>query len=58
MGTYAKASHVPVLSKLAAAEEQLQYLLDHPTDSLDKERIRMVLSLVKFERMRQEDEHK
>jgi hypothetical protein len=46
----------PVLSKLAAAEEQLQHLLDYPGHGLNMERLMMAISLIKFERMRQEGE--
>ncbi|HEX9396852.1 MAG TPA: hypothetical protein VF943_08965 [Burkholderiales bacterium] len=51
-----KTKRGPILSKLAAAEEQLQYLLDYPTNELNRERIMMAISLIKFERMRQETE--
>jgi len=50
--------HHPIQSKLALAEEQLQYVLDHPANGLDLERIRMAISLVKFERSKQLDEAK
>lgn len=48
----------PILSKLSVAEEQLQYVLDHPLDGLDRERIMMALSLIKFERSKNQDEAK
>ncbi|HLX80009.1 MAG TPA: hypothetical protein VKS43_05440 [Burkholderiales bacterium] len=46
----------PVVSKLASAQEHLQYVLDHPSNGLDLERIRMAISLIEFERSKQHDE--
>ncbi|HEY8068132.1 MAG TPA: hypothetical protein VIF38_04505 [Burkholderiales bacterium] len=53
-----KTMSVPVASKLASAEEHLQYVLDHPSNGLDLERIQMAISLIKFERAKQEDDAK
>jgi hypothetical protein len=50
--------HHPILTKLALAEEHLQYVLEHPENGLDLERIRMAISLIKFERSKQYDEAK
>ena len=53
-----KTANDPIESKLAAAERLLQYVLDHPSNGLDLERIRQALFLIKFERSKQDQEAK
>ena len=53
-----KTTQLPVHSKLASAEQNLQQVLDNPGNDLDKERIRLALALIKFERSKQQDEAK
>lgn len=53
---YQKTLHLPVLTKLAAAERYLVDVLDHPAGELNAARIRMALAMIKFERLKQQGE--
>lgn len=50
--------HLPALAKLASAERSLQEVLDHAPGELNATRIRMALSMIKLERLKQQDETK